>query len=102
MDPERPQTDWDERVAKAKRDGTWFTPDEEPSPYPPRERRRRFRVGFVVAFAASLVLRTLLHVVLGEPGSHLSFGHLLDAVIGSLFIAFFVGWMSTRPPRKRR
>ena len=46
MDDDRPQTDWEARVAKAKRDGTWGTDDEEPSPYPPAERRKRFWLAF--------------------------------------------------------
>lgn len=101
MDDDRPLTDWEARVAKAKRDGTWGTDDEEPSPYPPAERRKRFWLAFGLTLAAVLVVGSVLHVVLGRPGSPLAPGHLLDRLIAGFFPAFFIGWGATRGPRKR-
>lgn len=101
MDDERAPTDWEARVAKAKRDGTWGTDDEEPSPYPPVERRRRFWVGFVSAFVGCLVLGAVLHVVRGRPGSPVGLDALLDSLAPAFFAAFLVGWSATRGSRKR-
>lgn len=102
MDDERPLTDWEARVAKAKRDGTWGTDDEEPSPYPPRERRMRFWLGFGVTLLAGVVVQTLIHLLRGRPGSPFGLGNLADAAASSLLIAFFAGWYWTRPPRRKR
>lgn len=94
-------TDWEARVATAKRDGGWYGPDEEPSPYPPRIRRRRFLVSFALALVASVVAHALLHLVTSRPGPMISADVLLDGVVQGLLLAFFVGWSSTRPPRKK-
>ena len=94
-------TDWEARVAKAKREGGWYGPDEEPSPYPPRTKRRRFWTAFVLTLAATVVLGVLLHLVSGRPGSPISGDVLLDGVFRGLFPATFVGWTVTRPPRRK-
>lgn len=94
-------TDWEARVAKAKRDGGWYGPDEEPSPYPPRIKRRRFLVSFALTLVVSVVAHALLHLVTGRTGPTISADVLLDGVFQGLLLAFFVGWGSTRPPRRK-
>ena len=101
MDEERPQTDWEARVARARQEGTWSHPDEEPSPYPPHERRKRFWLAFAATLAAALVVGSVLHLVLGRPGSPVAPGVLLDSSTTGLFPALLLGWVVTRGPRKR-
>ena len=101
-EPERPPTDWEARVARAKREGTWYGPDQEPSPYPPAIKRRRFLVGFLLTLAAGLLLGALLEVLLGRPGSPWAAGAWIDGLIRSFFPAVFAGWACTRGTRKRR
>ncbi|WP_091177391.1 hypothetical protein [Microlunatus flavus] len=99
---ERPPTDWEARVAKAKREGTWYGPDEEPSPYPPRVRLVRFLVGTGVGLALAVVLGSVVHLVTGRPGSPFTVDALLHSLVSSVFLALWVGWSWTRPPRPRR
>lgn len=101
MDAHRPMNDWEARVAKAKRDGSWYGPDEEPSPYPPRAKRVRFWSAFALTLVAMVVLGALLHLILRRPGSPLSADVLVDYVFQGIFPAFLAGWASTRPPRKK-
>ncbi|SDV03530.1 hypothetical protein SAMN04488544_3812 [Microlunatus sagamiharensis] len=102
-EPERPPTDWEARVARAKRDGTWSRdPDEPPSPYPTAVKRRRFLVGFLLTLAAGILLGALVEVLLGDPGSPWAPGTLLEGFIRSVFPAALVGWGCTRGPRTRR
>ncbi len=102
MTDDRPLTEWEARVARAKSEGTWFGPDEEPSPYPLRVRRLRFWCAFSLALVTMMVLGALLHIAWGRPGSPISGGALVDGLFRSLVPAFFVGWSSTRPPRRKR
>jgi hypothetical protein len=101
VDAERPRTEWEARVAKAKRDGTWYGPDEEPVTYPPRTKRARFWSAFALTLLATIVLDTLLHIALHRPGSLVSGGALLDGLFQGLFPAYLVGWSFTRPPRRK-
>jgi hypothetical protein len=102
-EPERPQTDWEARVARARREGTWDRdPDDLPSPYPAAVKRRRFLVGFVLTLAAGILLGALVEVMLGRPGSPWALGSLIEGFIRSVFPAAFVGWGCTRGPRKGR
>jgi len=102
-DPERPPTDWQARVAKAQREGTWNRdPDEPPSPYPPAVKRRRFLVGFLLTLAAGVLLGALVDVVLGRPGSPWAAGAWIDGLIRSFFPAVFAGWVCSRRRLKRR
>ena len=99
-EPERPPTEWEARVAKAKREGSWDRdPDEPPSPYPPAVKRRRFLVGFLLTLAAGILLSALVEVLLGEPGSPWAPGTLVEGVIRSVFPAALVGWARTRGSR---
>ena len=95
-------TDWEARVAKAKRDGGWHGPDEEPGPYPPRIKRLRFWTAFASTLAAMVVLGVLLHLLSGHSGSPISSDVLLDGLFRGLFPAFFIGWTFTRPPRRKQ
>lgn len=101
MDPERPKSDWEARVARAKRDGSWYGPDEEPSPFSPRIKRIRFWSAFALTLFAATVLDALLHFALHRPGSPISGGALLDDLFRGLFPAFLVGWSFTRAPRRK-
>ena len=94
-------TDWEARVAKAKRDGSWYGPDEEPSPYPPRAKWVGFWSAFTLTLVAVVVLGALLRLVAGRPGSPLSGAVLVDNVFQGIFPALFAGWAATRPPRRR-
>lgn len=102
MDDERPRTDWEARVTRAKREGTWYAPNEEPSPYPPRERRKRFWSGFGVTLVFGLLVHTVLGLITGRGGPPLSLGNVEDGLLGSVFIAVMVGWAATRPPRPKQ
>lgn len=100
VDADRPVTDWEARVAKAKQEGTWYGPDEEPSPYPPGIKRKRFLTGFALTVVAGVVLGPLLHLVTGRPGSPISGDALLDSLFRGVLLGFFVGWSCTRAPRR--
>ena len=102
-EPERPQTDWEARVAGAKREGAWDRdPAEPPSPYPSAVKRRRFLVGFLLTLAAGVLLGALVDILLGRPGSPWAADAWIHGLIRSFFPAVFAGWACTRGPRQRR